>query len=90
MRSISAWLSVFYGFPTFAWIPTHNLNHHKYVNKAGDATITWRYSKKNTWLVASTYYFVSVYWQAQPVDEYIRKAKATNPRLYRQIIGCNT
>ena len=46
----AAWLSIFYGFPTFAWIPTHNLNHHKYVNKAGDATITWRYSKKNTWL----------------------------------------
>ena len=82
----SAWLSVFYGFPTFAWIPTHNLNHHKYVNKAGDATITWRYSKKNTWLVASTYYFVSAYWQKPPVEEYIRKARATNPRLYRQIV----
>ena len=39
----AAWLSVFYLFPTYAWIPTHNLNHHKYVNKAGDATITWRY-----------------------------------------------
>ncbi len=82
----SAWLSVFYGFPTFAWIPTHNLNHHKFVNKAGDATITWRYSKKNTWLVASTYYFVSAYWQKQPVDEYIRKARESNPRLFRQII----
>ena len=29
------WLSIFYGYPTFAWIPTHNLNHHKFVNKAG-------------------------------------------------------
>jgi len=82
-----AWLSVFYGFPTFAWIPTHNLNHHKYVNKAGDATITWRYSKKNTWLVASTYYFVSAYWQSGPIKEYIAKAKAQNPALYRQILG---
>jgi beta-carotene hydroxylase len=81
----AAWLSVFYGFPTFVWIPTHNLNHHKYVNKAGDATITWRYSKKNTWLVASTYYFVSASWQKPPIDEYIRKARATNPRLLRQI-----
>jgi fatty acid desaturase len=83
----SAWLSVFYGFPTFAWIPTHNLNHHKYVNKAGDATITWRYSKKNTWLVASTYYFVSAYWQADPIREYIAKARANNRSLYRQIIS---
>ncbi len=82
----AAWLSVFYGFPTFAWIPTHNLNHHKYVNKAGDATITWRYSKKNTWLVASTYYFVSAYWQKGPIDEYIRKARESNPRVYRQIV----
>ena len=71
----SAWLSVFYGFPTFAWIPTHNLNHHKYVNKAGDATITWRYSKRNTWLIASTYYFVSAYWQSGPLKEYIAKAQ---------------
>ena len=81
----AAWLSVFYGFPTFAWIPTHNLNHHKYVNKAGDATITWRYSKRHTWLVASTYYFVSAYWQAAPVREYIQKARQGNPKLYRQI-----
>jgi fatty acid desaturase len=82
----AAWLSVFYGFPTFAWIPTHNLNHHKYVNKAGDATITWRYSKKNTWLIASTYYFVSAYWQSAPIKEYIAKARAGNRALYRQII----
>ena len=82
----SAWLSVFYGYPTFAWIPTHNLNHHKFVNKAGDATITWRYSKKNTWLVASTYYFVSVYWQGPLLTEYRAKARANNPALYRQIM----
>jgi beta-carotene hydroxylase len=83
----AAYLSVFYGFPTFAWIPTHNLNHHKYVNRAGDATITWRYSKKNTWLVASTYYFVSAAWQGKVLEEYVAKAKASNPALYRQIIA---
>ena len=82
----SAWLSIFYLFPTYVWIPSHNLNHHKYVNKAGDATITWRYSKKNTWLIASTYYFVSAYWQKPVLDEYVAKAKAGNPALYRQII----
>jgi len=83
----SAWLSIFYGLPTFMWVPTHNLNHHKYVNKAGDATITWRYSKKNTWLIASTYYYVSAYWQKPVIDEYIAKARESNPRLYRQILS---
>jgi beta-carotene hydroxylase len=82
----AAYLSVFYGFPTFAWIPTHNQNHHKYVNKAGDATITWRYSKKNTWLVASTYYFASYSWQGKVLSEYVEKAKATNRPLYHQIV----
>ncbi|MGH7437873.1 MAG: fatty acid desaturase family protein [Polyangiaceae bacterium] len=82
----AAWLSVFYLFPTYAWIPTHNLNHHKYVNKAGDATITWRYTKKNTWLTASTYYFVSAYWQGPLLTEYRAKARVNNPALYRQIM----
>ena len=82
----AAWLSVFYLFPTYAWIPTHNLNHHKYVNKAGDATITWRYTKKNTWSIASSYYFVSAYWQGPLLTEYRAKARKNNPALYRQIL----
>jgi beta-carotene hydroxylase len=73
------------GFPTFAWIPTHNLNHHKFVNREGDATITWRYSKKNTWLVASTFFFVSSYWQKGVTDGFIRRARATNPQMARRI-----
>ena len=81
-----AWLSVFYGCPMFPWIPTHNLNHHRYINAPGDATITWRYSKKNTWFHASTYYFISAYWQWAPVSEYVRKARDSRPALYRRIV----
>ncbi|HEX9296035.1 MAG TPA: fatty acid desaturase [Polyangiaceae bacterium] len=81
------WLSVFYGYPTFGWIPTHNLNHHKLVNKAGDATITWRYTNRHNALVASTYFFVSAYFQSEPIKAYIRKARRDNRALYRQIIG---
>ncbi len=79
-------LSVFYGYPTFAWIPTHNLNHHKYVNKAGDATITWRYSKKHTFWVALIYPFVSGYYQSGPTKEFIDKAREKNRKLYRRIM----
>jgi beta-carotene hydroxylase len=82
----SAWLSIFYFYPTWVWIPSHNLNHHKYVNRAGDATITWRYSKKNTLFTSSTYYFVSAFWQKPVLDEYFAKARASNPKLFRQII----
>lgn len=80
------WISVFYGYPAFAWIPTHNLNHHKHVNREGDATITWRHTNRNTWYVALSYFFVSAYYQKFPIGEYIAKAKANNPKLHRQIV----
>jgi fatty acid desaturase len=79
-------ISIFYGYPTFGWIPTHNLNHHKLVNKAGDATITWRYTNSNNALVAATYFFVSSYFQSSLMSAYTRKARATNPKLYRTIV----
>jgi beta-carotene hydroxylase len=80
------WLSVFYGYPTFGWIPTHNLNHHKLVNKAGDATITWRHTNRHNAFIAFTYFFVSAYYQSEPIKAYIRKARRDNRALFRQII----
>jgi beta-carotene hydroxylase len=79
-------LSIFYGYPTYAWVPTHNLNHHKYVNRVGDATITWRYSNRHNALVAATYFFVSAYFQTELTTKYLRKARRQNPKLFRQII----
>jgi beta-carotene hydroxylase len=81
------WLSIFYGYPTYAWVPTHNLNHHRLVNKAGDATITWRFTNAHNAWVAGTYFFVSAWYQSEPIKDYIRKAKERNPKLYRTIIG---
>ena len=81
-----SWLSIFYGYPTFAWIPTHNLNHHRYVNTEGDATITWRYTNRHNLIVAATYFFVSAYYQAGPINTFIRKARSSNPSLYRRIM----
>jgi len=80
------WISLFYGYPTFAWVPTHNLNHHKHVNREGDATITWRHSTRNTWYIALSYFFVSAYYQSTPIKEYIAKAKRSNPKLYAHIM----
>jgi fatty acid desaturase len=82
----AGWISIFYGYPTFAWIPTHNLNHHKYVNTEGDATITWRITNSHNVLVAASYFFVSSYYQSGPINAYIRDAKKKNPKLYRRIL----
>jgi fatty acid desaturase len=83
----SIWISIFYGYPIFAWIPTHNANHHKYVNGPGDATITWRYTKKDTLFTAVTFFFVSSYWQAGLVRAFIRRARAHHPAQFREIVA---
>ncbi len=49
----SSWLSAFYGFPALAWVPTHNQNHHKYVNAPGDAAPTGPASRDGLWTAIS-------------------------------------
>jgi fatty acid desaturase len=83
----SIWISIFYGYPIFAWIPTHNANHHKFVNGPGDATITWRYTTRDTLPAALVYFFVSSYWQAGLIKDFVRRARAGRPRLFRQIVA---
>jgi len=82
-EAFASWISLFYGYPTFGWIPTHNLNHHKYVNKPGDATITWRITNRHNYLVAASYFFVSAYYQSVPTAEFLNNARAKNPARYR-------
>lgn len=83
----AAWLSAFYGYPIFAWIPTHNANHHKFVNGPGDATITWRWTKRDTLFAAFVYFFVSAYWQSPLIRDYVARARAEGGRRYREIVG---
>ena len=79
-------LTIFYGYPTLMWIPTHNINHHRFVNRAGDATITWRYTNRHNLFVAATYFFVSSYFQKEPINRYILRAKQHNRHLYSRIM----
>lgn len=66
------WLTVFYGFPAFGWIPTHNKNHHALNNRAGDYTLTYRYSEENNLLTLATYPTVSSYHQQKPIRDYLK------------------
>jgi fatty acid desaturase len=50
-----AWLSIFYGFPIVSWLPTHNQNHHRYLNGEGDITATSRVAPNDGLLAALSY-----------------------------------
>jgi len=66
------WLTLFYGFPAFAWIPTHNMNHHSLNNRDGDYTITYRYSESNNIITLLSYPGISSFHQQRPIREYLR------------------
>lgn len=73
------WLTLFYGFPAFAWVPTHNQNHHKFNNREGDYTVTYRYTEKTNLLTLLTYPTVSGMHQQTPILEYLKKQYRINP-----------
>lgn len=66
------WLTMFYGFPAFAWIPTHNKNHHLLNNQAGDYTRTYRISEKNNLLTLLSYPSISSYFQQKPIRDFLK------------------
>lgn len=83
----STWLSIFYGFPIWSWIPTHNLNHHRHTNGPGDDTRTWRYSNENTLFNVTTYPLLSSRVQLPALRAFALAARERNPRLYRLIVA---
>lgn len=66
------WITLFYGFPAFAWTPTHNKNHHKFNNRKGDYTITYRLSEGNNIFTLLSYPSVSSYFQQSPIMIHLR------------------
>ena len=71
------WITLLYGFPAFAWTPTHNKNHHKFNNKEGDYTITYRISERNNLFTLLTYPSISSYFQQSPVMGHLKCLYAT-------------
>ncbi|MBK7499960.1 MAG: fatty acid desaturase [Ignavibacteriales bacterium] len=76
------WLTVFYGFPIFAWIPTHNKNHHRFNNRGGDDSITYRVSERNNFLTLISYPTISGYYQQRAIFGYLKDLKANNKEKF--------
>ncbi|HXB12775.1 MAG TPA: fatty acid desaturase [Bacteroidia bacterium] len=76
------WLTCFYGFPVWAWVPTHNKNHHMLNNKEGDYTITYRFSEGNNLLTLLTYPTISGYYQQIVLKAYLKDVKKKSKEQY--------
>ena len=81
------WLTVFYGFPVFAWIPTHNKNHHKMNNRIGDYTITYRFSEKNNFVTLLSYPTISGFYQQKAIRDYLKDQYKNNKERFFLLIA---
>ena len=82
----SAWLSFFYGCPLFVWIPTHNQNHHRYLDGPGDATRTTELAAEDSLWAALSYPTRSAIAQSPAIFRHVRDARLHHPARFRQIV----
>ena len=73
-------ISLFYGHPAFVWIPVHNRNHHKFVNRDGDLSITHRLSPANNLFTLLTYPTMSSIIELRAVGPYLRELRSGRNR----------
>ena len=81
-----AWLSIFYGFPIFSWIPTHNQNHHRFRNGQGDMTATARHAEHDSLLAALSYPLSSTRFQLPALAAFARTAFRARSRQRLRIV----
>jgi beta-carotene hydroxylase len=77
------WLTAFYGVPIFTWMPTHNMNHHRFTNKEGDSSVTYRHTEENHLISLLSYPSVSGFHQmTQSVFPYMAKLRQNDRRQF--------
>jgi beta-carotene hydroxylase len=76
----AAWLSIFYGCPIAAWIPTHLENHHRFIDGPDDVTCTTRRSVDHGLWQALIYSTACASWQRPLIASYVRRAWSRRDR----------
>jgi len=81
----STWISIFYGFPTYGWIPTHNENHHRHVGRAGDATVIVDPARPDDAWTALTHFFRSTKTQGPLLTRYRQRLFERSKRAWLHV-----
>ena len=74
------WLTIVYGYPVFAWISTHNKNHHVYNNRPGDFAPPFILSEKNNLFTLLSYPMASGTVQQKVNFVYLKRLWHSDPR----------
>src|SRR5205807_7637491 len=79
------WLGFFYLYPPFGWMIFHNVKHHLHINREGDVTLSWRYSRSRSAFAALTFVFVTRFSQIVELFAFLRRARQSKRVVYRYI-----
>ena len=66
-------ISIHYGHPAIAWVPTHNQNHHRYNNRPGDSGRSPILFKRNHLLALLVYPTVTAINQQADIQRFFRE-----------------
>jgi len=75
-------LSFFYGHPVTVWVPVHNQNHHKFTNRPGDWSITYRLTARNNFFALFTYNWLSSTVEMKGAIKYFWNLRKTNRKEF--------
>lgn len=82
-----AWIQVLRGDGVWSWVPTHVGNHHRYANRPGDLTLTWRCGRGNHLGNAILYTFCGCALYGLAVLRYLGSALRQRPRRAAGILA---
>ncbi|MFL5318317.1 MAG: fatty acid desaturase family protein [Myxococcaceae bacterium] len=80
-------ISIYYGYPAIAWVPTHNQVHHKLNNKEGDSSRSPKYFKRNHLFALLVYPTLTGMAQTPEIFAYIRDLGKRDRKAYWMAIS---
>jgi fatty acid desaturase len=83
LNLVTSWvISVYYGYPSIAWVPTHNQVHHKLNNKPGDSSRSPKIFKSNHIFALLVYPTTTSLVQMADVNAFLADLWRRNKRMF--------
>jgi fatty acid desaturase len=88
LNLLTSWvISIHYGHPAIAWVPTHNQNHHKFNNREGDSGRSPGLFSRNHLLSLITYPMYTGLRQQADVTNFLKRLYARDRREFWMAIS---
>jgi fatty acid desaturase len=81
------WIILLRGDGVYSWLPTHVLNHHRFANKPGDMTLTYRLTERNNLFNLIGYTAQGLAYYLVATLRYIASFRSQMPRRFIYLIS---